>query len=65
MLEKELKELDQTLQKHVKVSDVPEHWKHNADLLKIEVDEEGADAIANELDDIEATWKEIEHSQPV
>ena len=65
MLEKELKELDQTLQQHVKVSDVPEHWKHNADLLKIEVDEKGADAIAYELDGIERAWKHIEHSEPV
>ena len=65
MLEQELKELDMALQKHVKVSDVPEHWKDNADLLKIEVDETGAQAIEKELDDVEATWKKIENSKPV
>lgn len=65
MLEQELKELDMALQKHVKVSDVPEHWKDNADLLKIEVDETGAQAIEKEVDDIEATWKKIEASKPV
>ena len=54
--EAELKELDAALQKHVKVSDVPEHWKHNADLLKIEVDEAGADAIESEFNDVEETW---------
>jgi len=64
-LEAELKDLDAALQKHVKVSDVPEHWKNNADLLKIEVDETGQDAIEQELDDIENVWKAIEHSEPV
>ena len=64
-LEKELKELDQSLQKHVKVSDLPEHWDDNEALLKIEVDEEGAHAIEQELDDIEMTWDQIEHSAPV
>ena len=64
-LEKELKDLDAALQKHVEVSDVPEHWKHNTDLLKIEVDDTGAQAIEKELRDIEHTMDAIEHSQPV
>merc|ERR1711937_606596 len=64
-LEKELKDLDAALQKHVKVSDVPEHWKHNTDLLKIEVDETGAQAIEKEFNDIEDVMDKIEHSEPV
>ena len=65
MLEKELKELDASLQKNVKVSDVPEHWKDHAELLKIEVDEQGAAAIEKELHDVELTWDHIENSEPV
>jgi len=30
------------LKKHVKVTDVPEDWKKQVDMLKIEVDETGA-----------------------
>jgi len=65
MLEKELKELDASLQKNVKVSDVPEHWKDHAELLKIEVYEQGAAAIEKEWHDVELTWDHIENSEPV
>ena len=65
MLEKELKELDASLQKNVKVSDVPEHWKDHAELLKIEVDETGAAAIEKEWNDVGHTWDKIEDSKPV
>lgn len=65
MLEKELKELDASLQKNVKVSDIPEHWKDHAELLKIEVDEQGAAAIEKEWNDVEHTWDQIETSEPV
>ena len=64
-LEKELKELDYSLQKHVKVSDMPEHWDDTEALLKISVDKEGAHAIEKEVDDIEMTWDKIEDSKPV
>merc|ERR1719198_674798 len=64
-LEKELKDLDAALQKHVKVSDVPEHWKHNTDLLKIEVDETGSQAIEKEFNDIEDVMEDIQNSEPV
>jgi len=62
MLKKEMKELKHAIKKNVKVSDIPEEWKHNADLLKIEVNQAGEAAIEKEFNDVRDTAEKIEHS---
>ena len=52
MLKKEMKELKHALEEEIKVTDIPEEWKHQADLLKIEVNEAGANAIEKEFNDV-------------
>ena len=64
-LKKEMKELKWAIKHNVKVSDIPEDWKHNADLLKVEVDETGAQAIEKEFNDVKDTAEKIKHSKPV
>lgn len=63
MLAKELHELDMSLKKNVKVSDVPEDWKKGQEDLKITVT--NSNDIEDEWDDVEETWEDIEHSRPV
>ena len=63
MLAKELKELDMSLKKNVKVSDIPEDWKKGQQDLKISVQNE--QDIEDEWNDVEETWDKIEHSRPV
>ena len=41
MLGKEVHDLGKALKKHVKVEDVPESWKKEMNLLKIEVSKAG------------------------
>jgi len=65
MLGKEVHDLGKALKKHVKVEDVPESWKKEMNLLKIEVSKAGQKAIEDEANDVEGTWKKIEHSTPV
>lgn len=62
-LEKELKDLDASLRKNVKVTDVPEDALTNN--LKIEIEEDGVKEIEEDLKDIEETWNEIKDSEPV
>jgi multidrug efflux pump subunit AcrB len=64
-LKKEMRELKHSIKKNVKVTDVPEDWEHQLDMLKIEVDETGAQAIEKEMQDVEAVAKKIKHSKPV
>lgn len=52
------------LKKNVKVTDVPEKAALT-NALKIEIDEDGAQQIEEDLQDVEKTWKEIENSEPV
>jgi len=60
-----MKELKHSIKRNVKITDVPEDWEHQLDMLKIEVDETGAQAIEKEMQDVEAVAKKIKHSQPV
>lgn len=62
-LGKELKELDQALKENVKVSDIPEDWKAEQNLLHIKINNQ--DDIEDEWDDVEETWDEIKDSRPV
>lgn len=64
-LKKEMHELGQAIKKNVKVTDVPEEWKHHQNLLKIEVTETGANEIEKEFNDVEHTAEKIKHSKPV
>ena len=60
MLERELQDLDLAIKKNLKITDLP---KDAASMIKITVtDPEPMEEAAN---DVEATWKEIEHSRPV
>ena len=63
-LETQLKELDASLKKNVKVTDVPESMDLT-NALKIEIKDDGIKEIEDELADVEETWKEIENSEPV
>ena len=62
-LAKELTDLDNSLKKNVKVSDVPEEWKDQQNDLKVTIHNQ--DDIEREWTDVERTWKRIEHSRPV
>jgi len=62
-LGKELHELDQALKENVKVSDVPEDWKAEQNLLHIKIHNQ--DDIEDEWDDVEETWDNIKDSRPV
>jgi len=63
MLAKELHELDMSLKKNVKVSDVPEEWKNGQNDLKITV--HNGEQIEAEWNDVENTWDKIEETRPV
>ena len=63
MLKKEVKEVKAALKKHVKVSDIPEEWKKDMNLLKVHVTDSAP--IEKEWNDVEATWNHIKSSQPV
>lgn len=60
-----MQELSQAIKQNVKVTDVPEEWKHHQNLLKIEVTEAGANEIEKEFNDVEHTAEKIKHSKPV
>lgn len=62
MLFKELGDLDHSIKKNVKVSDVPDDWK-TTNNLKITV--HNKDAIEKEWNDVEHTWGKIKGSRPV
>merc|ERR1712167_232208 len=57
MLGKELHELDQAIKENLKISDVPEDWKAQQNLLKIEIT--NSDDIEDEWNDVEETWDDI------
>lgn len=64
-LKREVVELKNALKTHVKVSDIPESWKKDMNMLKIEVSREGQYAIEDELHDVEHVAKKIEKSPVV
>lgn len=63
MLHKELVELDEALKKHVKVTDIPEEWKKEMNMLKVHV--KNTKPIEKTWDAVETTWDKIDDSQPV
>jgi len=56
-------ELKESLHKHVKVTDIPEEWKKEMNMLKVTV--HNKEDIESEWTDVENTWDAIEDSQPV
>ena len=62
-LGKEVKELGEALKTHVKVSDVPESWKKDMNMLKVTV--HNKEAIEKEWTDVENVWGAIKDSRPV
>lgn len=64
-LHKEVVDLKNAIKTHVKVTDLPDHWKDEEDLLKIEVNKAGQAAIEKEFNDIKATAKKIHMTKPV
>lgn len=51
-LHKELQDVCKSLEKNVEVSDVPEDWKMEMNMLKVEISREGEAAIEKEIEDI-------------
>merc|ERR1711988_381223 len=64
-LEKELKEFDQALQKHVKVTDLPKEMQADIALLKVHVSKEGQAAIEKEFNDVGKTMEQIKMTRSV
>ena len=64
-LGKELKELKMAIHKNVKVTDVPDSWKDEAELLKVHVSPEGQAAIEKEFNDIGVVAEKIKNTKPV
>ena len=64
-LHKEVVEFKNKVHEHVKVSDVPDHWKDSADLLKISISKEGQAAIEKEMNDVGMTADQIKDSRAV
>jgi len=62
-LGKEVKELGEALKTHVKVTDVPESWKKDMNMLKVKVTNKAA--IEKEWTDVENVWGAIKGSRPV
>lgn len=62
-LGKELKDLDQAIKENLKVTDIPEDWKKEQNLLHIKIN--NAEDIEDEWDDVEETWDDIKDSRPV
>jgi hypothetical protein len=63
MLGKELHDLDVAIKTNLKVSDIPEDWKMQQNLLKVDIHNQGD--IEDEWNDVESTWDEIKDSRPV
>ena len=65
MLKKEIMEVKAAVKKHVKVTELPDHWKKEANLLKVEVSPEGQEAIEKEFNDIHDVMEDVKMSAPV
>ena len=64
-LKKEIVELKQMIKKNVKVTDLPDHWKDEEDLLKIEISKAGQAAIEKEMNDFGAVAKAVKNARSV
>jgi len=60
MLHKEVDDVKKALKKHVKVSEVPEEWKKEMNMLKVHV--KNQELIEKEFNDVEKLWENIEDS---
>lgn len=65
MLEKELKELDMALKKHVKVTDLPKDLLEDLELLKIEISKAGQAAIEKEVNEFKAVAHRVKMAKSV
>lgn len=64
-LHKEVVDVKNKIKQHVKVTDVPDHWKDEEDLLKITVSPAGQAAIEKEFNDVGATMQKIKNERSV
>ena len=64
-LHKEIVDLKNAIKTHVKVTDLPDHWKDEADLLKIEISKEGQAAIEKEVNDFKDVAKKVHMARSV
>ena len=64
-LKKEMVDLKMAIKNNVKVSDLPDEFEDEADLVHIHVSDEGRKAIEKELDDLEMVAKKIKDNRPV
>jgi len=64
-LHKEVVDVKNKIKQHVKVTDLPDHWKDEADLLKVEVSPAGQAAIEKEFNDFGAVAKAVKNAKSV
>merc|ERR1719218_309809 len=64
-LHKEVVDLKNAIKANVKVTDLPDHWKDEEDLLKLEVSKAGQAAIEKEFNDFRAVAEKVKHARSV
>jgi len=64
-LHKEIVDLKNSIKNNVKVTDLPDHWKDEEDLLKIEISKAGQAAIEKEMNDFGAVAKKVKNARSV
>ena len=64
-LHKEIVDLKNAIKQNVKVTDLPDHWKDEEDLLKIEINKVGQAAIEKEINDFKDVAEKVKMSRPV
>lgn len=64
-LKKEVVEFKKAVHDEVEVSEVPDHWKDQADLLKVTISKEGEAAIEKEFHDVGKTMKKVKDAKSV
>merc|ERR1712159_825521 len=64
-LHKEIVDLKNSIKNNVKVTDLPDHWKDEEDLLKIEISKAGQAAIEKEINDFRAVAKKVHMARSV
>lgn len=57
-------ELKHAIKKNVKVTDVPEAWKKQQNLLKIEISKPGQMEIEDQANDVGETWEAVKDTEP-
>jgi len=64
-IHKEVVEFGDSVKKNIKVTELPDHWKDEADLLKLHVSPAGQKAIEKEFNDVGATFKKVKMARSV